>query len=121
MKSNAPLKRADTMFSRYIRDRDGRCMGQGSGPACSGYLQCAHIISRRYRAIRWREENAMALCQAHHTFFTHRPLEWMEWCTSEGIDWWALYRRALNDPPEKPADAIARMRPATSIGERSTE
>jgi 5-methylcytosine-specific restriction endonuclease McrA len=110
---SSPLKTADQLFSRYIRDRDGRCMGQGSGPACSGYLQCAHIISRRYRAIRWNEANAMALCQAHHTFWTHRPLEWQVWVFNHrGIDYPRLRWRALNDPPEKPLDAIARMRSA---------
>jgi 5-methylcytosine-specific restriction endonuclease McrA len=109
---SSPLKTADAMFSKQIRARDGRCMGQGSGPACSGYLQCAHIISRRYRAVRWDEANAIALCQAHHVYWTHRPLEWQVWVFNQGIDYPSLRRRALNDPPEKPLDAIARMKAA---------
>lgn len=110
MKRNPTLVKADAAFSRYIRDRDGKCMGAGSGPRCSGALQCAHIISRRYRAIRWDEANAMALCQAHHMFWTHRPLEWQAWLVAEGIDYENLRWLALNDPPEKPADALARMK-----------
>lgn len=106
----SPLAAADREFSKYIRDRDGRCMGQGTGPACSGALQCAHIISRRYRALRWEETNAMALCQAHHMFWTHRPLEWQAWLVSEGHDYEGLRWIALNDTPEKPADALERMR-----------
>lgn len=108
------LKEADAMFSRYIRDRDEGCRAAGtnSGPTCSGYLQCAHIISRRYRAVRWDEDNAVALCAAHHMFWTHRPLEWVVWVNAQHLDYEGLRWKALNDPPEKPADALARLRGA---------
>ena len=72
---------ADESFARHIR-RFGRCalMAPASdsrwrGP-CSGPLQCAHIISRRYRVTRWAPENALPLCAGHHTYYTHHPLEW---------------------------------------------
>jgi hypothetical protein len=48
----------------------------GLGPGCSGSLQAAHGISRRYRHTRWQLINGFCLCQAHHTYWTHRPLEW---------------------------------------------
>jgi hypothetical protein len=56
--------------------RDGQCQAEGDH---AGALQCAHLISRRYSATRWLEINAVALCAGHHTYFTHRPLEWTDW------------------------------------------
>ena len=70
------MKKADSGFSQYIRDRDGVCMAD---PPHAGNLQCAHIISRSYKSIRTVPENAVALCAKHHMYFTHHPLEWREW------------------------------------------
>lgn len=61
----------DAMFSEIIRSR-GRCELCGSRER----LQCAHLISRAYRATRWDEDNAWCLCAADHTRYTHRPVEW---------------------------------------------
>jgi len=82
---------------------------------CSGRLQCCHLVSRRYRALRWSEQGAIALCQAHHMFFTHHPLEWMGWVTRytpTGLTWDELSYLALNDPPERADEALARLRGA---------
>jgi hypothetical protein len=107
---------ADAAFSRMIRDRDESCRAAGTDSiACAGHLQCAHLVSRRYRALRWSEQGATALCQAHHVYFTHHPLEWMAWVTRytpTGLTWDELVYLALNDPPEKPTEALARMRGA---------
>lgn len=86
-------KKADTLFSLYIRARDGMCQRCGS----SDRLQCAHGFSRRYLGTRWDEENAWALCAGCHVYWTHRPLEWDEtmllWL---GVDRYAaLRKRAL--------------------------
>jgi 5-methylcytosine-specific restriction endonuclease McrA len=70
------MKKADRAFSLYIRERDGECLAD---PPHAGNLQCAHLITRSYKAIRTVPENAVALCQKHHLYFTHRPLEWREW------------------------------------------
>jgi hypothetical protein len=43
-------------------------------------LQCAHLISRRYFAVRWDPKNAVALCVIHHKQFTEDPLGWDDWC-----------------------------------------
>ena len=64
--------RADREFSLYIRGRDKACYDCGE----PNLLQCAHIISRRYHAIRWDPDNALALCRGCHMFYTHHPLEW---------------------------------------------
>lgn len=65
-------KKADQLFSLYIRGRDKACIRC----ATTEDLQCAHIITRGYHAVRWDEDNAIALCRSDHVFFTHRPLEW---------------------------------------------
>jgi 5-methylcytosine-specific restriction endonuclease McrA len=69
-------KEADRLFSLYIRARDRGCR------MCTDRtnLQCAHLISRRYFAVRWEPENAVALCVGHHKQFTEDPLGWDDWC-----------------------------------------
>lgn len=69
------MHRADASFARYIKIRDGACLACGS----TEFLQCAHLISRSYKSIRTDEDNAVALCRSHHTYFTYHPLEWREW------------------------------------------
>lgn len=68
-------RRADILFSQYIRRRDGKCQRCGSMER----LQCAHIVSRAYLTIRWDPRNAMALCAGCHMYFTHHPIEWEMW------------------------------------------
>jgi len=101
---------ADALFAKATREAcDGRCWAEGAaGVKCNGKIQCAHLISRRYLAIRWDEANAMPLCAAHHTYFTLHPLEWEEFCRSAGVDWDDLRRRALNDPPMDPETVVKR-------------
>ena len=71
-------QRKDRNFSLAVRARDERCMN------ClkRDNLQCAHIVSRRYRLTRWDYDNAVALCRNCHVFYTHRPLEWEDWVDS---------------------------------------
>lgn len=118
----SPQARADELFSRLIRARDQRCQNCGD----TDRPQCAHIWSRSYRAVRWKMENAIQLCQRCHMSFTHHPAEWAAWCDDrmfsesgichgyeqELVPWsyTDLRWRALNDPSEKPADALARLR-----------
>ena len=70
-------QKADQLFSVFIRRRDMWCAALGRD--CKRPLQCAHIVSRRYLATRWDEQNAIALCLGHHKFFTEHPLEWEVW------------------------------------------
>lgn len=62
--------KADRLFSLVVRSR-GRCEKCGKADT----LQTAHIISRRYVAIRTDEANAFCLCAACHYYFTDHPVE----------------------------------------------
>jgi hypothetical protein len=86
------MAQADILFSKFIRARDGRCQNCGSFER----LQCAHLITRSYKSIRVNPDNAVALCAKCHTYYTHHPLEWREWCEAEFPDRWdALTHQAL--------------------------
>jgi hypothetical protein len=107
---------ADKAFADHIKERDEGCRAAGTDTTgCNGYLQCAHLQSRRYKSIRWDDSNAVALCMAHHFFYTVRPLEWIDWVDRvqpSGLTWLELKYLAQNDPPERPKDALARLRGA---------
>lgn len=69
---------ADKLWSLFIRQRDGSCRRCGREPG-EVTLQAAHVISRRYRAIRWDERNGLALCVGCHHWGHKNPVE---------FDWW---------------------------------
>lgn len=102
---------ADVMFAHDTRIAcDGRCWLAGQDKIkCNGMIQCAHIISRRYRATRWDKANAMPLCGAHHTFYTHHPLEWQEICEECGVNYELLRKQALHGQPMDPEAVIAEL------------
>ena len=62
---------ADRLFSLVIRQK-GCCLKCGSKFS----LQCAHIISRTYKAVRYNFDNAVCLCQKCHFYYTYHYLEW---------------------------------------------
>jgi hypothetical protein len=102
-------KLADTLYSKIIRSRGG-CYMEGYRFACSMQLQCAHVVSRTYRATRWRTDDppgAVPLCGAHHVYFTNRPLQWIE---AMGEHYEAVRDIALHESPENAGDALARLR-----------
>jgi len=86
-RSTKPLKRSakaettrkDREFSLAVRAR-GVCeirLAKG----CRGTPDnCCHLISRRYRNVRWDEENAVAGCYPCHLYGTTHPAEWTVWC-----------------------------------------
>jgi hypothetical protein len=81
-------------------------VGYGHSPR----LQCAHIISRRYLATRWDPQNAVALCSSHHVFYTHRPLEWVDWANANGfVSYEELRYRALNYPVPDLGEVLATL------------
>jgi hypothetical protein len=100
---------ADALFGADVREsRGGRCWLAGADiVSCNGGIQCAHIISRRYLAIRWDRRNARPLCAGHHTYYTHHPLEWEEACVAMGVPWGDLRFQALNDAPMDPEAVVA--------------
>lgn len=107
-KKRAPKKRAkqdyskqcDILFSQLVRSV-GRCES-GRLARHGGVLQCAHGISRRYRAVRWDRRNAWSFCQACHMYFTHHPLEWDEWLRQTWGDDLYVEMRALALAGERP-------------------
>lgn len=106
MNKTQAKKKADVLFSKHIRSRERCELASYRRVACNGNLQCCHIRSRSYMAIRWADDNALSGCGAHHVYFTHHPLEWEQWCRDRGIDYDALRLRGLNDPPMDPFDVI---------------
>jgi hypothetical protein len=61
-------------------------------------LDWAHILSRRYLAVRWDWRNSTTLCRTDHQKFTRRPEEWVVLCqTKMGmLAWEQLYNRAMS-------------------------
>ncbi len=98
------LQKADKVFSLYIRERDGRCSCCGE----SHRLQCMHVISRRYRRLRWNPKNAVAGCLMCHAEYTNKPLEWEDWVEQRFGDgtWSALRTEALDGIPDWKALAV---------------
>ena len=89
------MHRADVEFAKFIKARDGHCWRCGS----TEYLQCAHIISRSYKAIRVDPDNAVAMCRSHHLYYTNRPLEWRQAVEAEYPGLWdRLTAKALAYP-----------------------
>lgn len=60
---------ADRRFSLFIRRRDGVCVVCGT----KRDLTCAHVLSRRYRRLRFRPENAVAMCWRDHDYLDTHP------------------------------------------------
>jgi len=52
--------RLDNVFSRFIRQRDERCVTCGS----RDNLQCGHLFSRQSYSTRWDPDNAFAQCSS---------------------------------------------------------
>jgi hypothetical protein len=73
----AKCKDADRLFSLLIRTRDDwTCRACGKPNQAP---QCAHIVSRRYRATRWLAVNAVCLCAGCHISYTYDPIAWEDW------------------------------------------
>ena len=86
-------RQADKLFSLIVRSAR-KCAEIG---CASQTLQCAHIVSRSYRSVRWSEDNAVALCAGCHVYYTHHPLEWEQFVIRRmgAADYEALKARAL--------------------------
>lgn len=109
-KKAQPMRDADRLFSLIVRSR-GKCEIGVVAKCPSGALQCAHIISRRYRALRWDESNAVAACAGDHLWMTLHPLEWEAWVDEHiGADLHKhMKHRALSEPNPKLASVLTRL------------
>ena len=93
-------KHADALFSADVRARDGGCVAAKfvRKVECWGPLQCMHLVSRRYRSVRWSMVNGIAGCAGHHSYLTARPDEHYDFCKRllgrDAYD--ALLHEALN-------------------------
>ncbi len=69
--TKSEIKKLDKEFSAKVRER-GKCARCGKSSGVQ--LQCAHIFSRRHRAIRWDENNAICLCAGCHFWAHQNPI-----------------------------------------------
>lgn len=76
VKKKYDQKEADRLFSLLIRHR-GHCEAVGKDEIkCGGTLQCAHIIGRANKKLRFDSYNALCLCAGHHYWYTNHPHQW---------------------------------------------
>jgi hypothetical protein len=115
---SAQRRACDVAFSFWVRSI-GVCEAAGEGNGCKGSLQCAHILTRGYSTIRWDARNALSLCQAHHMYWTHRPLEWQSFIVAKlGQAHWDELRRLAITPAPTPdyRELLAEIRSWPSRG-----
>ena len=115
-RSDLRLK-ADALFAIHIRNpqrctNSSECRSSRADATPAGKaIQCAHIVSRRYRNTRWEEANAIPLCAADHKFFTEHPLEWDDWVEALiGVEAYEELKRKAKGAPCAPTygEVIAR-------------
>ncbi len=57
------MKKADDMFSEWIRARDGKCLRCAlEGKTTTERLTCSHYWGRRNAALRYEPDNCITLC-----------------------------------------------------------
>lgn len=109
---------ADDAVGQWVKRRDGRCVRCGieaiydeRGRVTN--LDWAHVVSRRYGAIRWSVgkiddpwNNSVALCRGCHRYQGTHPLEGDEFFRDLGIHLGNLRYLALHDPPQDPDDVL---------------
>jgi len=100
------LKRADDEFSKYIRERDKRCM------RCKRVedfkkLTCSHFWVRQHKGTRFDPENCIALCWPCHAFHFEKEKQgayrdyMIRWLGQEKYD--QLAKKASNTYPQSRA------------------
>ena len=102
---------ADVLFSKLVRAK-GYCELAGTDTVrCNGPLQCMHIFSRRYRNTRWDFLNAFCGCAAHHTYYTHRPIEWDDYLRLHRSHTYSMLRaKALSTAKVDPKEVLVSLR-----------
>jgi hypothetical protein len=70
-------KRCDALASKYYRQQTPYCEARGLDLIrCGGVLQWCHIFSRSNLRLRYEPYNKLIMCQGHHSWYTHNPIEW---------------------------------------------
>jgi len=67
------VKKADDVFSLWIRNREKWCVL--NGPECLGYFQCSHLIKRGKHSVRFDPLNCHTQC-AHHNYLHNNYTEY---------------------------------------------
>ena len=76
-------RKADTLFSLYVRKR-GKCELQNKDSiVCNGNLQTMHVIGRANMRLRYDESNVFCGCSAHHAYYTYHPFDFYEMVNRE--------------------------------------
>jgi 5-methylcytosine-specific restriction endonuclease McrA len=81
--------KADILFSKLVRARDGKCIKCGA----TDHIQCCHILPREERAFRWHLENAITLCPSCHKWsrdcsFHKNPARFFTWLA---VHQWSIW------------------------------
>jgi len=74
MTKSSLVKKADREFSKYWREKIGRCERCGR----QENLQLCHIITRNIRKLRFERKNTFVLCASCHRNFHNKPLEFSD-------------------------------------------
>lgn len=85
------IKKADKLWSEYIKKRDKRCQRCGT----TQNLESAHIISRTHTTLRHHPDNGIALCHKCHMYFHAHPLEFEEFIKRKKGGEFLNYLRSL--------------------------
>jgi hypothetical protein len=88
--ATAYIKTADDLFSRIVRFR-GFC--EHCGSLEKSLFQCAHIIGRDNKTLRWDANNALCLCDTCHRWAHAHPKLFIEWVESKFPDRYAWIMR----------------------------
>lgn len=71
---------ADKYFSRWIRERDGKCLNCGT----TERLTCSHYYRRGHSSTRWDPKNCITLCLFCHSewegpkyIYTQHMIDWL--------------------------------------------
>jgi len=65
--------KADALWSKLVRARDGKCMLKGLDHLkCGPVLQGGHIIGRTDHSLRWALINGLGMCSWHNVFYFGR-------------------------------------------------
>jgi hypothetical protein len=72
-KRSTLVKKADAIFSQYIRQRNADANGQTECFTCGKKdhwkkLQCGHFQSRKHYSTRWNEDNCQVQCAGCNVF-----------------------------------------------------
>lgn len=100
------IKKLDKLFSLKVRV-NGVCeLRNLDNVKCGGGLQCAHIITRSRKALRWDFNNALCLCAGHHVYFTHNPDQWAHEVEKFFPDKWWYVQDHKEDMWDKDLDKV---------------